>query len=222
MIALAALVALLAFAMPSSAGAGQDGPPVAVEAGSPAAAVAWALTGANARAEVGEPRLTSGSDCHPAGWAALRPVAVSGQTALRFTGATAAGVPCQGFAWAPVRVLAPAAIASRAIQAGEPLDGAVRVAEAELRPGHRPLAELPAGAVATRAIAPGQPIDASAMRVGPEPGAPIAVLVRSGALTVEQPGRAIPCVRGLACARLPSGRRVEGHMAAGRLLVELP
>ena len=222
MIALAALVALLAFAMPSSAGAGQDGPPVAVEAGSPAAAVACALTATGARVEVGEPRRTSGSDCHPAGWAALRPVAASGQAALRFTGATAAGVPCQGFAWAPVRVLAQAAIASRAVQVGETLDGAVRVGEAELRSGHRPVAELPAGAVAARAIAAGQPIDPSALRLGPEPGAPVPVLVRSGALTVEQPGRAIPCARGLVCARLPSGRRVEGHMAAGRLLVELP
>lgn len=230
MIALSTLTALLALAWP---------PPAAVvrlndaviealaEPGTPAGAVAVALTAPGARAEVGEPKITSGAlsggqPCHPARWSALRPVAASGQAALRFTGATEAGTPCVGYAWAPVRVLAPAATASRAVRAGEPLEGAVQVSELEVRPGQRPVADLPPGAVAVRDLKAGTPIDESALRVGPAPGSPVAVLVRAGALTIEQPGRAIPCPRGLACALLPSGRRVEGRMAGGRLLVEIP
>jgi hypothetical protein len=46
--------------------------------------------------------------------------------------------------------------------------------------------------------------------------------MRAGALSVEQSGRAVPCPRGRACAVLPSGRRVEGRLEDGRILVELP
>ena len=65
-------------------------------------------------------------------------------------------------------------------------------------------------------------MDEASIRIGPAPGALVAVRIRSGALTVEQSGRAVPCARGLACALLPSGRRVEGRLTDGRLLVELP
>jgi hypothetical protein len=94
--------------------------------------------------------------------------------------------------------------------------------EAEVRAGHAPLATAPEGAVAARAIPAGAPIEEAMLRRGPAPGAPVAVVLRSGLIAVETTGRAVPCPRGRACALLPSGRRVEGRLDAGRILVEPP
>jgi len=201
--------ALLALALATTAAATPQG---AVEA----------TLAAGRRAEVSAPRVAAGVDCHPGSWETLRPAEASGATALRFTGATAAGAPCEGFAWAQVRVLARAPVAARSLSDGEPLDGAVAWEEREVQAGRRPLAEVPPGATATRRLAAGALLDEAAVRLGPRPGEPLPVLLRVGALTVEQPGRAVPCPRGRACALLPSGRRVEGRLADGRLLVEIP
>lgn len=175
-----------------------------------------------ARAEVAAPQVSSGRDCAPAAWEALRPATSSGQAALRFSGSDAAGRPCEGFAWARVTVLAPSPVATRPLEDGDPLEGAVAWELREVRPGRAPLTELPAGATAARRLPAGAVLDGGAVRSGPRSGEPVAVLIRVGALTVEQPGRALPCPRGRACAVLPSGRRVEGRLADGRILVEVP
>jgi flagella basal body P-ring formation protein FlgA len=150
------------------------------------------------------------------------PVNGSGRFAVRLAGTGRNGVPCEGWGWARVRLLAPALVAARALRAGEPLDGSVSTEEREVAAGRAPLSALPAGAVAGRALAAGQPIGSRDLRVGARPGAPVTVVVRLGTLEIEQPGHAVPCARGRACAVLPSGRRVEGDWRDGRLVVESP
>ena len=46
------------------------------------------------------------------------------------------------------------------------------------------------------------------------------VVLRSGALTVEQRGQSVACRHGHACALLPSGKRVEGVWHEGRIELE--
>lgn len=196
--------------------------PMLLAAPSPLEAVAAALAAPGARVELDGVRTSSGAGCAAEAWQALQPVEASGAASLRFSGRTAAGAPCQGFAWGRVRVLAPAAVTTRAVREGEPLDGAVAVAEREVLPGRHALAAIPAGAAAARRLAAGAVLDEAAVRTGPAPGEPVMVLLRAGALSVEQSGRAVPCPRGRACAQLPSGRRVEGRLADGRILVEVP
>jgi hypothetical protein len=188
----------------------------------PREAVASALALAGAEVEVSEVRLSQGAGCSAATWETLKPVESSGPAGLRFDGTDAHGSPCQGYAWARVRVLAPAAVTTRALREGEPLDDAVALASREVLPGHHALGGVPAGAVAGRALPAGTALEPSSIRVGPRLGGPVTVVLQLGSLSVEQPGRAVPCARDRACALLPSGRRVEGRLVAGRLLVEAP
>jgi len=196
--------------------------PLLLAAASPQAAVSGALSLPGARAELEGVRTSSGAGCTAESWEALRAVEASGSTALRFTGRTTGGVACQGFAWGRVRVLAPAAVTTRELREGEPLAGATASEEREVLPGRHLLASPPAGAAAARRLAAGAALEASAVRTGPAPGEPVMVLLRAGALPVEQAGRTVPCPRGHTCALLPSGRRVEGRFVDGHILVEAP
>jgi flagella basal body P-ring formation protein FlgA len=194
---------------------------LALAAASPQAAVEEALTPGR-RAEVAAPQVSSGRDCRPETWSTLRPATASGPAALRFAGTDAGGGPCEGFAWARVTVHAPAPVITRALEVGDPLEGAVAWQEREVRPGRLPPATLPVGATAARRLQPGAVLDEASYRIGPRPGTALPVVLRTGALSIEQEGRAAPCARGFACAVLPSGRRVEGRLVDGRLLVEVP
>jgi len=195
---------------------------LAALAPTPDAAVRAALAPRGAEAEVRGVRTVANARCPAAEWEAMRPVDGSGQVPLRFTGRDGGGLPCEGFAWAEVRVTAPALRLARDVAPGDPLDGAVEPATAELLPARRAVAALPHGAVAARRLRAGAPLLAADLRVGPRPGDAVVVLVRAGALELEQPGRAVPCVQGRACALLPGGRRVEGRLEAGRIVVEVP
>jgi len=186
-------------------------------------AVAAALAVPGARAEVVDLRTTSGASCPAVRAEALHPVTGSGSVGLRLTGTGPDGRPCQAFAWARVRVTTEALVTSRPVALGESLQGAVVAAAIELRPGlGEPMAELPAGGRAARALPAGAPLLAGDIRQGPMPGEPITVTVRSGGIEISQVGRALPCDRGRACAVLPGGRRVEGRLEAGRLILEAP
>jgi SAF domain-containing protein len=165
------------------------------------------VDGAPARCEVGRAEVP-------------RPVAASGSVAIHLSGSDATGRPCEAWVWAEVRLRAPTLVTSRPVPAGEPLQGAVATVEREVRPGRTPLAALPEGARADRALPAGTALDDGALRVGPRPGEPVTVLLRSGALAVEQRGTAVSCRRGRACALLPSGRRVEGTWHGGRIELE--
>ncbi|MGC3998708.1 MAG: hypothetical protein QM767_15125 [Anaeromyxobacter sp.] len=213
---MSALLALtLAAAAPGLAPA--DGPDAALAGQAVAAALA-----VDGRAELLGVRRTSGGRCEARRAEALRPVAASGEITLRLSGADAAGQPCEAFAWARVRVLAPALVLSRDLPAGEPLDGAVAPGEAEVLPARAPLATLQDGARASHALAAGAVLRAGDVRLGPAPGEPIAVRVVSGEIQLTTTGRAVACPRGRACALLPSGRRVEGRLAGDTLIVEAP
>jgi hypothetical protein len=183
-------------------------------------AVAAAAQGV--RAEVVDWRPTLSSGCAARRYEALRQVRASGDVPIRIGGTDARGAACEGWGWAKVRAFGPALVLARAVRAGEPLAPAVATAEAEVSPGKPVVAALPDGAVAARDLAAGVRLQPGAVREGPPPGSPVTVLVRSGAIRVARPGRAIPCPPGRACALLPSGRRVEGRLEDGLVVVEAP
>jgi len=178
---------------------------------------ALALPGARVAVEGWRPALPDG--CALAEAEAAQPISASGAVAVRLRGRSGER-PCEAWGWAAVRVFQRGAVAARSHRAGEPLEAVA--GEVEVRPGRAPLADLPEGAVAARAIPAGAPVEESAVRHGPLPGAPVAVLLRSGLIAVETSGKAVPCPRGRACALLSSGRRVEGRLEGGRILVEPP
>ncbi len=185
--------------------------------------VSAALAVPGARAELLELRITTGRACPADRAEALRPVTSSGEVALRLAGTGADGRACQGYAWARIRVVASGLVVSRAVAQGELLQDAVAQGEVELRLGRPPpLTGLQAGSRAARALAAGAPLLPTDVRDGPLPGEPITVLVRTGGLELSRTGRALPCSRGHACALLPGGRRVEGRLEDGKLLLEAP
>jgi hypothetical protein len=152
-----------------------------------------------------------------------RAVATSGRYAVKLTGSGMGGSVCVGWAWARVRVSGAVLAASRALKAGDPLAGATVLVERELKAGRMPLTELPEGALAGQSIAAGQLLEAGQIHAaGPPTGDPLTVVARSGSVLIAQQGRAVPCARGRTCAQLSSGRRVEGRLEGGRLVVEVP
>jgi len=161
-------------------------------------------------------------DCRATSAELLRPIAGSGRVAVKMAGRSAHGKSCDAWAWVRVRVVAPVAVSARALAAGDRLDGATIVEERELRAGHAPALIGPASVVA-RAVGAGQVIEASLVS---EPmlrlGQTVKVVIVSGALVIEQAGRAAPCVRGRSCATLASGKLVEGDLREGKLMVQAP
>lgn len=185
-------------------------------------AVADALAVPGARAEILEylPRLEA--SCAAKSAAADRRLVGSGAVAIRLSGEDARGRPCQGWAWARVRVVASAMVAARALQRGEMLEGgAVRLEERELRATREPVSSIPKGAKAAQFLAAGQMLEPHHLLdpSAPAPGEPIAVVLQRGPVEVALEGTAVPCPRGKACAQLPSGRRVEGRFIEKRLVV---
>jgi hypothetical protein len=189
------------------------------------AAVEAALSVPGARAEVQGMRVASGRGCPAQAVETLRPVTASGEAPLRLYGTLPDGARCEAYAWARVRVLAPALALSRAVAAGDALGAALapEPVQVEVRTGQpAPLAALPDGGRAARALPAGAALLAADVRTGPLPGEPITVVVRAGSVELAAAARAVGCARGKACAVLPSGRRVEGRLEAGRLVLETP
>lgn len=156
--------------------------------------------------------------CTPLSAEVRQPIRGSGRVAVRLQGSD-----CDGWAWARVRVVAPALVAVRAIPSGGAFEGSLECRNLEVRSGRAPLAALPAGAVAARVVSEGTVIEAR--HVGddrPAPGEKVPVVVRTGALQLEQQGRLVPCGREKTCAQLPGGKKVEGRWEDGSLVVELP
>ena len=193
-------------------------------------AVTGAITLPGARAEVLELTGALPPGCSLTRAEVPGPVSESGRVAVHLFGAsrpTASGAegrgqPCDGWAWARVRVSAPSLVTTRPLVEGDPLEGAVAAAEREVLPGRATLSVLPEGAIAARALAAGVPLDETLLRVGALPGETVAVVLHAGSLWVEQEGRAIACRRGRVCALLPSGRRVEGVWHDGRIVLGSP
>ncbi|HUJ26260.1 MAG TPA: hypothetical protein VLW85_09595 [Myxococcales bacterium] len=153
--------------------------------------------------------------CEPDSAEVRGPLHGSGSVALRI-----AGRGCSGWAFADARVTAQVLVATEAAREGQPVHAALEWRE--VRAGHEALAEIPASAVAARDVARGSVIEASMVREpGPKAGAPVRVVLRDSAITLELVATAVPCARGLACALLPSGKRVEGHFEGDAILVEM-
>ena len=142
----------------------------------------------------------------------------SGRVAVRYHGRH-----CEAWAWLKVRVTVQRLAASKALKAGELLEGATQTISSDLRPGDDGLAAIPEGARAAIDIPAGAVLTPDRVRVGPAPGASIEVLIQAGAIAVEQGGTIVSCPKHgeKVCAALPSGRRVSGRLDDGRLLVEL-
>jgi hypothetical protein len=112
--------------------------------------------------------------------------------------------------------------AAHAIKAGDALEGAIHAIDTDLRPGDEAIDALPEGARAASDIPAGAIITADRVRIGPAPGASIEVLMQAGAIAVQQSATVVTCARHATsvCAALPSGKRVSGRIADGRLVVE--
>jgi flagella basal body P-ring formation protein FlgA len=193
------------------------------------AAAARALRVAGARVEVRAYQPSAGARCVPDAFQLLAPVEASGRFPVRTSGADARGAVCEGWGFAEVRVLAPALVLARTLRAGEPLEGALHREEAELPPRRVLATRIPEGAVAARRLPAGVPLAGDDVHVGPRPGEAVTVAVRAGALQIERAARAVACPRTpvptprpAACAVLPSGKRVEGVLEGGRIVVEAP
>jgi hypothetical protein len=190
------------------------------------AALAAATTVPDARVEVTALDVPAAAGCRPsaAGGRAepAGPIDGSGRIAVKLGGSRPGGARCQVTAWVRVKVYAPVPVTRRSVRAGEPLAAAVTMEEREILPGHAP-AVIAEGAVADRWLGAGRVVEEGAIRAaGLRAGEAIKVLLLSGALTVEQMGRAVPCGRGRTCASLATGKQVEGVMDGGRLVVVLP
>ena len=160
--------------------------------------------------------------CTPSRAEASRVVEQSGRQALKLAGSDDAGFACEGWAFADVKLTADAFVTTRVVKAGEPLADAVRIVRREIKPGRRPLHDLPAGARASRDLAAGTTIVDSHAAGALSPGEPVKVVVRGGSLAIETSGRAVACSAGRTCAQLASGKRVEGTLEGGALVVEAP
>jgi hypothetical protein len=184
------------------------------------AAVEGALAVRGARAEVVQVRGAVPPGCAIARAELPRAVEASGDVPLRVAGAGEGGEPCEAWVWARVRVTAPALVTTRAVAAGDALEGATAPADREVLPGRPLVAALPPGAAADRALAAGTALAPEHLRVGPKPGEPVRVVLRTAGIEIAQDGRAASCRRGRACALLPSGRRVEGSFLDGVLVID--
>ena len=183
---------------------------------------ALATPGARLDSAVEERGSVRPIDCRVTEVEVAQPIEASGRLAVKVSGRGSRGGHCDNWLWVRVRVVAPVAVATRALRAGDALEGAYDTEERELRSGHTP-AVIGSSSVAARAVAAGQILDGAV--VG-EPtlrlGQMVKVVVVSGALMIEQTGRGAPCLRGRSCAVLASGKQVEGELVDGRLVVEAP
>ena len=155
------------------------------------------------------------------------PIVSSGTAALRVSGRGNNGRPCSAYAFVDVHVVTDALISTRPIREGSPLEGAVRMVRREIARGETPITALPVGVVASRSLSAGQLVDPQLFRTpGLTPGSSVRVMLRAGALSLEENGIVARCTdtggTERACATVASGKRVEGHYENGVILVEAP
>jgi len=185
-------------------------------------ALAVASAAPGSRVEIRGYRATLPDGCTPNRAEASRPVDQSGRQAIELFGSDAGGFACQGWAFVDLKLTADAYVTTRVVKAGEPLEDAVRVARREIKPGSRPLHLLPEGARASRDLPSGATILESQVGGAVTPGEPVKVVLHGHMLAVETSGRAVSCSGGRTCAVLSSGKRVEGRLEGGTLVVEAP
>ncbi|AKU93002.1 hypothetical protein [Vulgatibacter incomptus] len=223
------MIALVAAVLASAATANSSPAPDAAISAVPEpvpsalqAALRAAVSNPAARLEIRSFRDRLPPGCRASRAEVPRPIETSGRQHVKLIGTTSEGFACEGWAFADVKLMAPAWITTRAVRAGEPLDGASREDLRELEPGRRILHELPPGARASRDLAAGVALEPGQIGGAIAPGEPLTVLLRRDGLTIETRGRAIACGPGRACAQLSSGKRLEGRLEGETLVMEDP
>jgi hypothetical protein len=156
---------------------------------------------------------------------ACRPLRASLRSGLDGSGRYAVrveGSGCGAWGWAEVKVYGRTAVAVRPVARGERLEGAVAWVERPVRRGEQRLDAVPADAVAARPLSAGEALTAAALSLaGPRAGERVDVVVRMGTLELKQPGVVVPCPGSRLCARLPTGRKVEGRYVASENVLEV-
>ncbi len=129
------------------------------------------------------------------------------------------GPKCEGWGWATVRVFTNALVLTKDVGTGVSIGGAYTTQRVEYRRGTEPLREVDADANAAKLLKAGTMLTPEMVRSGPPIGSALTVRVVMGGLSLEQQGTVIACRGSNVCASLPSGKRVEGKMVSGLLLV---
>jgi flagella basal body P-ring formation protein FlgA len=213
-------LALIAFSSVAYAAPRNDNssvPPQVAEALNDASAVI------NGKVHVSRFTIANRTQCIPDKIELKERIDGSGRVPVRYTGKDKSGADCQAWAWADVQVWAPVLITTRAVKPGETIDGAVTEVEREVMRGHEPLTQVTPGLIATNMIASGAVIEKHAVHIAqPKVGTQISVTIVAGGVTVEEAARVLPCVPDRVCVMLPSGKRLDGTMQDGHLLVEAP
>jgi hypothetical protein len=155
--------------------------------------------------------------CHIRSASVPRSIEGSGRVAVKY-----AGKNCSGWGWVGLEVWSETAVTTRALRAGEAIAAGYSMVEQEVRPGRMPFVP-PAGAVAIRSLPAGTALDSRDVSMSSVvAGDPVKIIVAAGTVAIETQGRRVPCARSRACAVLPTGKHVEGHMDdSGRLIVEV-
>jgi flagella basal body P-ring formation protein FlgA len=145
------------------------------------------------------------------------PIESSGRVAVRVR-----GEGCSEWTWATIRLLAKVAVLTRELSTGDALEGAYTMKLEEVRRGRGGLSRIPQGATATRRLRGGQSLTAEMVRVGPPPGSPVTIRLRSAGLEIEQRGTSVACTGMLqSCAVLPGGKHVRGSFENGAITVAM-
>ncbi len=163
-------------------------------------------------------RLPGG--CRVKAYRVEAPIRNSGRHRVRLVGRDGKGRRCQAFGIVRVEVFARVPVTRRAVAAGRPLAGSVVLRERPVRRGMRTGDWIEPEAVAARPLradAVVRPQDVRRPR--PRPGQRVHVVLSAGPIRIEDEGRIVPCGREKVCARLSTGRRVEGRLVSGGVLV---
>ena len=144
---------------------------------------------------------------------------------FKVAGVTGAQTPCEGWAWAQVKQMGTAYVATRTLAPGDVLDGAFKEVRQPLRAGDRLATRIPVGSIARGRIAKGQALHATdVVSAGPSIGASLSIRLRAGTLVVAGNGVRVPCTSrdesGAVCARTGAGARVAGEFHDGALWVQ--
>jgi flagella basal body P-ring formation protein FlgA len=129
------------------------------------------------------------------------------------------GPACDAWGWATIRLFTDALVLTKDLAPGSRLEGALALKRVEYHRGAAPLRSVAAEANAARGLTAGSMLTSDMVRFGPPAGTPVTVRVVAGGLSLEQQGTVIACRGNQVCASLPSGKRVEGQIVAGALLV---
>ncbi|HEY4220263.1 MAG TPA: hypothetical protein VGO62_02955 [Myxococcota bacterium] len=175
----------------------------------------------DAAVDAGAHAMVVRADAPPASCVPTRydaPAHIHGNAHVHVRGHGASG--CAFWSSVDVRLEIDALVLTRDVAAGAALDGALTIARVSSSSATGALASCEPGAHAARALKAGAVVRDRDVTSSLPPGSAVRVILRAGALAVEQSGVVVSCL-GAACARTSSGRMVRGRMQDGALIVEV-